>query len=106
MGRGGNRARVPRELVQQVRAHTGAARWHGPLCAGQLHCGQGNAVRCRRQAVEWRLLVRRNFPRVAHQEIALSLRPARRQDKRDQLVALLLEDAPLCPLDVKRAMSS
>ncbi|WP_029528160.1 hypothetical protein [Polaromonas glacialis] len=37
-------------------------------------------------------------------DIALSLRPARRQDKRDQLVALLLEDAPLRPLDVKRAM--
>lgn len=37
-------------------------------------------------------------------DIALTLRPARREDKRDQLVALLLEDAPLRPLDVKRAM--
>ena len=37
-------------------------------------------------------------------DIVLTLRPARRGDKRDQLVALLLEDAPLRPLDVKRAM--
>lgn len=37
-------------------------------------------------------------------DIALTLRPARREDKRDQLVALLLEDSPLRPLDVKRAM--
>ena len=37
-------------------------------------------------------------------DIALALRPARREDKRDRLVALLLEDAPLRPLDVKRAM--
>ena len=37
-------------------------------------------------------------------DIALTLRPSRREGKRDQLVALLLEDAPLRPLDVKRAM--
>ena len=36
-------------------------------------------------------------------DLALSMRPARREEKRDQLVALLLEDAPLRPLDVKRA---
>ena len=36
-------------------------------------------------------------------DLALTLRPARREEKRDQLVALLLGDAPLRPLDVKHA---
>lgn len=36
-------------------------------------------------------------------DLALTLRPARREEKRDQLVALLLGDAPLRPLDIKRA---
>lgn len=36
-------------------------------------------------------------------DLALTLRTARREEKRDQLVALLLGDAPLRPLDVKRA---
>jgi len=45
--------------------------------------------------------VQRLMPSVV--DIALSLRPAQREDKRDRLVALLLEDTPLRPLDVKRA---
>ncbi len=45
--------------------------------------------------------IERLMPSVV--DLALTLRPARREEKRDELVALLLGDAPLRPLDVKRA---